>query len=355
MKIFTRTLLFIALMSTSGIPGKSQEVNEYIYRPFQLTLITPLSTNGFDSKDCVNKISLNLLWGVNAGLQGIEYGGIANIETDFVEGFQYAGFGNFNRGALYGVSGAGFMNTASEVKGLQSAGFMNITKQLTGAQFAGFMNISDFVRGAQISDFMNIAEEVHGVQAAGFMNIAENVKGTQIGFINIADNYEAGVPIGFINIVKNGYHDFEIAGSEIWNLNFGYRLGVDRLYTQFMMGSRWDPHDKFWGFGVGLGTRFDITGYFKGSLDLTSYQLVEHRHLYAQHPNLLEQLRLTFEGKIFGDLKWFIGPSFNLLITPFEYTEPAFLEHFDPWTVYENTGGGSYLKMWPGISGGIRF
>jgi len=311
MKKFTKPLIFIALMSIIAIPVKSQDENEYIIRPFQVTLFPPFSTYGPDGTNCVNKISLNVLWGESAGLQGIELGGIANIERDFVKGVQMAGVANIVKG------------------------------NVTGLQFSHIVNLS--------------GGKVIGGQFSGFLNIAGNVKGTQVGFINIADNYEEGVPIGFINIVKNGYHAFEIAGSEIWNLNFGYRLGVDRLYTQFMVGSRWDCHDKFWGLGLGIGTRFRITGYLKGSVDLTSYQLMEYRHIYAQHPNLLEQVRFTLEGKIFSGLKWFIGPTFNMLLLPFEYPEPAFLEHFDSWTVYENTSGVSYLKMWPGFSAGIRF
>ncbi|MFA6127216.1 MAG: hypothetical protein WC699_07935 [Bacteroidales bacterium] len=403
MKKFTKSLIFFILLSIAAIPAKSQEENEYLYKPFQITLFPPISTNGLDSKDCVNKLSLNVFWGVNAGLQGVEFGGIANIEKDFMKGAQfagvanivrgdviglqashfanivegnilgaqvsgfanfnrgnfrggqYAGFGNFNQGLLFGNSAAGFINTALEVKGLQASGFINIADYAQGAQLSGFMNISDEVLGAQAAGFLNIADEVEGAQVSGFMNVAGNVRGTQVGFINIADNYESGVPIGFINIVKNGYHAFEISGSEIWNLNVGYRLGVDRLYTQFMFGSRWDRHDNFWGFGVGIGSRFGITHYLKGSVDFTSYQLVEHHHLYAQHPNLLEQLRFTMDGKILGNLRWFIGPTFNMLITPYEYPEPSFLEQFTPWSVYENASGVSYIKMWPGLSGGIRF
>lgn len=341
MKKLTRPLIFIALMSTLAFPAMSQDEGGYSFMPFQLTLFPPVGTNGPDYRNCVNKISLNVLWGESAGLQGVELGWIANIEHDFVKGVQMAGVVNVVKG---------------DVTGLQLSHFANIAMgEATGGQFSGFINIAKVVTGCQVSGFLNIADEVTGAQASGFLNIAGNVKGTQLGFINIADNYEKGVPIGFINIVKNGYHDFEVAGSEIWNLNMGYRMGVDRLFTQFMIGSRWDRHDNFWGFGIGIGTRFGITRYFKGSLDISTYQIIEQGHLYAQHPNLLEQVRFTVDGKIFGHLKWFIGPTFNMLFTPFEYPEPAFLKHFTPWSMYENASGVSYTKMWPGISGGIRF
>jgi hypothetical protein len=374
---------FIALLATNVT---AQEQPELINHRFQITLFTPFGTNGPSYKQCVNTVSLNLLWGVNAGLKGLEFGGIANIERRFVQGAQFAGVANLVSGPvtgaqfaqllniaegdviggqlsgfmnlsgdLYGAAGAGFMNIQQRVTGFQGAGFMNIAEDAKGVQASGFMNAADDVNGAQLSGFLNAADDVKGAQVSGFLNIAKTVRGTQIGFINIADDYEKGVPIGFLNIVKNGIHEFEIAGSELWNFNAGYRIGVDKLYTQFLIGTHWERDAKFWGFGVGIGTRFDITHYFKGTLDLTTYQLMEHRHMYSETPNLLEQLRLTVEGRIFRDLKWFVGPTFNMLFIPFEYPEPAILDVINPWTVIESTSGVSYLRLWPGISGGIRF
>lgn len=383
--IFKSVLLsgFFVLMAASALP---QDNADFTYRKFQVTLFTPIGSNGTEYKNCVNNISLNLLWGSSAGLKGLEFGGIANLERHFVRGVQFAGVANLVRGPvtgaqfaqvlnisegdvtggqfsgfmnlsgnLHGVAGAGFMNIQQDITGLQGSGFMNIADEVNGAQLSGFMNIAENVKGAQVTDFMNIAENVNGAQVSGFMNIAGTVRGTQVGFINIADDYEKGVPIGFLNIVKNGLHEFEIAGSELWNFNGGYRIGVDKLYTQFLVGSHWEKDAKFWGFGVGIGTRFDITHYFKGALDITTYQLLEHRHMYSQTPNLLQQARFTLEGRIFRDLKWFVGPTFNMLFLPFEYPEPAILQVINPWTVIESTSGISYLRMWPGISGGIRF
>lgn len=386
MNNISKTIAITCLSLLLAINVTAQDQTDYINRKFQVTLFTPIGSNGQAYKECVNTISLNLLWGASAGLKGLEFGGIANLERHFVNGVQFAGVANLVRGPvtgaqfaqllnvaggdviggqfsgfmnmsdnLSGAAGAGFMNINQDVTGFQGSGFMNIAEDVKGVQASGFMNIAEDINGAQVTDFMNIAEDVKGAQVSGFMNIAKNVNGTQIGFINIADDYEKGVPIGFVSIVKNGLHEFEIAGSELWNFNGGYRIGVNKLYTQFMIGSHWEKDAKFWGFGVGIGTRFDITHYFKGTLDFTTYQLMEHRHMYSQTPNLLEQLRLTLEGRIFRDFKWFVGPTFNLLFLPFEYPEPAILSVINPWTVIESTSGISYLRMWPGISGGIRF
>ena len=388
MKIFYKILILTVITGQAALSGKSQEDSSYLYKPFQVTILPPFGSNGLASKDCVNKISLNIFWGVNAGLEGIEFGGIANIERDNVKGaqfagmanlvkgnvkglqtshfvnfvggdflglqtsgfgnfnrgdfrgFQHAGFGNFNGGSMYGISGSGFINMAREVKGMQASGFMNITHKLVGAQSAGFLNIARKVTGAQLS---------------GFMNIARKVKGVQVGFLNIADDYESGVPIGIINIIKHGYHEWEVSGSELWNLHAGYRMGVDKLYTQFMVGANWQEKHDFWGLGFGIGSRFGITRYFKGSADLISYQIMDETMHHRRRPTMLEQVRLTLDGRIFRQVRWFVGPTLNLLIAPNRYPEENITEQITSWMFYTETSGVNSLKIWPGISGGIRF
>jgi hypothetical protein len=326
MRTFLRTISLFSIALTSFFAAGAQEEPEYIYKPIQLTLFPPLTTNGPAFRQTVNGISINAFWGESEGLRGLELGGIANIEHGFMNGVQMAGVANLVKG---------------DVKGLQFSHFANIAGgDVLGGQFAGFLNIS---------------KDVTGVQSSGFMNVARSVRGTQMGFINIAEDYESGVPLGFINIIKNGYHAFEISGSEIWDLNFGYRLGINKFYTQFMLGAQQDRRDGFLGIGFGIGTRFSITRYFSGSADLLSYQIIDGGRPHHQWPNLLEQARFTLEGRILKSLRWFIGPTFNLLVIPYEYPEPGFLARFDSWTIYGNASGFSYVRMWPGIAGGIRF
>ncbi|OYW18030.1 MAG: hypothetical protein B7Z54_06910, partial [Sphingobacteriales bacterium 12-47-4] len=49
-------------------------------RPFQVSLIPGLSSHGKLSSQVINKFSLNVLGGYTAGTQGIEIGGIFNID-----------------------------------------------------------------------------------------------------------------------------------------------------------------------------------------------------------------------------------------------------------------------------------
>ena len=349
MKILHNLLIILVLSSTSMISGNCQEKNELYLRSFQATVFPPISTNGKEAAECVNKISLNLFWGSHAGLLGVEFGGIMNFESEFVSGAQFAGFANFNKGDLVGLSCSGFMNTASSVEGVQ------------------------------LTHFLNIADEVRGAQVSNFMNIAHTVKGVQVGFINIADNYEAGVPLGIINIIKNGYRAWEISSTEFWNLSAGYRMGIDKFYTQLLVGANWKNDNDFLGVGFGIGTRFSLIKRIKGSFDLISYQVMvpgEKRKMDLQmgsrqnprmnpmmgmgmhdrqRPVMLEQVRFTVDGKILKHLRWFAGPTLNLLVAPYRYPEFDYTSQMGRKMLYSKTSGINSVNMWTGFSAGIRF
>jgi hypothetical protein len=117
---------------------------DYAEKDWKLTFVTPIGTNGTASLRTVNRISVNLLAGVAAGLKGTEFGGLLNMETDYVHGAQFAGFANVVKKEVTGVQLAGFANlSGGQTKGVQGAGFTNnivlISSQVT--QAAGFANI----------------------------------------------------------------------------------------------------------------------------------------------------------------------------------------------------------------------
>ncbi|MEM6265145.1 MAG: hypothetical protein AAGI38_21735, partial [Bacteroidota bacterium] len=99
-------------------------------QPIQVTLISPLGTNGIESSHIVNQLSLNILAGVSAGVEGVEIGGLVNANRHFMKGIQIGGLVN-------AVGG--------EVEGVQIAGFSNITQgPLEAVQLAGFLNVNGF-------------------------------------------------------------------------------------------------------------------------------------------------------------------------------------------------------------------
>lgn len=204
--------------------------------PVQVSFVPPLSTNGKNNEYSVNRFSLNILAGYSGGLDGVEVGGIANIEKENakgvqvagtvnlvrkdVNGFQVAGTVNANGGNLEGAQVAGFLNASASdsSNAVQVAGFGNIHKgDLLGAQVSGYINVNGgYVIGPQVAGFMNIAKgPVAGVQAAGFMNInSGNLRGVQAaGFMNVASQNTIGTQVaGFMNITRKDIEGVQVAG-----------------------------------------------------------------------------------------------------------------------------------------------
>lgn len=386
------------------------EESDYERKTVHFGFVYPLSTNGTEAGKYVNEISLHLLVGYAAGLDGVEASGFGNIENDFVKGAQFAGFFNLVKNDVEGIQGAGFMNinggnmngaqfsgflntAAGSVDGIQGAGFANIaTGKSTGAQFAGFMNIvtddanalqgAGFLNvttgssdGAQMAGFANIAKSAKGVQLAGFtnivagdvegfqgsgfINVARNVKGVQLSVFNVADSID-GVPIGFLSIVrKNGYRALEVWGSEAFHANIGFKVGVERFYNIFAAGAQFTDSDFRWGLGYGIGTQLPSSSTFRFNIDLLSFNIYEEDNQLFENQdlNLLNTLRFGISKQFSSHFSMFIAPTFNVMVSQLQHSESnAIGSDIAPWTIYDETfDGKTNVKMWPGFQFGLRF
>lgn len=371
---------------------------EYPVRPFQLSFITPLGTNGIKSGQIVNRISINLLAGYSGGVEGLELGGFLNAVKSDVNGVQLAGFGNVvggrvsafqaagffnvNKSSTHSAQAAGFVNVVGDsMIGFQAAGFTNIVReQTTGTQLAGFTNItggdvqgfqaSGFaniskgdITGSQAAGFINTARDVDGVQVAGFLNIARKLKGIQLSFINVVDTVEKGLPIGFISIVrKNGYRKFEVSGAESFYANAAYKIGVERFYNIFAVGFQPSGNYFRWGVGYGVGTQASLGANTVVNLEGMYYHINED-DVWTTKLNELTQLKLTM-GYQLGGVTVFGGPTYNLLISRyFDEQSNQLGSQIAPWTFYNqnrtprfnNNSPTTNLQMWLGFTGGVRF
>ena len=158
--IFTACLinLNMAFSQTSDKKETPKDTTRLDTADFQLTLITPLGSNGTKSHKTRNHVSVNIFGGANGAVDGVEVGGFVNVTLHDVKGVQAAGFVNAVR---------------KDVTGIQAAGFVNASGgNLNGLQFAGFVNSNNKdVKGGQISGFFNNnLGNVEGVQMAGFAN-----------------------------------------------------------------------------------------------------------------------------------------------------------------------------------------
>lgn len=225
---------FVSSFLKSEMITHAKNIDFFTERPFQVSFLPYAGTNHKLSGSIVNKFSLNIISGYSYGVNGVEIGGIFNINRGDVRGVQISGFGNFTGNTTHGLQLAGFFNqNLGKVTGVQIAGFSNlINDTLDGIEIAGFSNVvtetSDAVQiagfsnvtrnnmnGLQISGFSNFTKDLKGLQAAGFSNTTSgNLNGTQIaGFGNIVKDSTTGIQLaGFSNITKKEMNGVQIAG-----------------------------------------------------------------------------------------------------------------------------------------------
>jgi hypothetical protein len=380
---------------SASVPKKENIEDSVSYRKsaYQITIIPPLGTNGAEAINTVNKVSINVIGGCAAGLDGIEFGSIANIEKDYVHGLQFsgfvniagkevhggqfagflnlagkdvkgpqfAGFANINGDSMTGAQGAGFCNVNNgSLKGFQAAGFCNVNKgAVTGMQGAGFCNVnSDSLKGAQFAGFANInSKNVKGLQVGGFINVANKVNGMQIGFINIADSVQ-GIPLGFLSIVRRGYRRVEFYGSESMYANIAFKTGVRKFYNIFYLGGQMENNYYRWAFGYGLGTELKIARRIAVNLDLLSMQINENEG-FTDQLNLLNQLKVNLGFGLSERTYLFFGPSLNVMVSQYvNFNDQSLGSKIGKGTLYnytDNSGTPTNIKAWIGLNGGIRF
>lgn len=332
----------------------------FVSLPYQASFTPGLSTHGKMSSQVSNKLSLNILGGYTAGVDGVEIAGWFNISKKDVRYVQIAGMFNIVSGHVHGVQIAGLHNHVSDsLRGVQISGLTNqINKTLTGvqvsgwlskvsgkiygvqvsgvgnlvkdkvdgAQVSGIFNLSkgtmsgaqitaginfgkDSVSGAQIAGFGNSAKaEMQGLQLAGLYNYAKNLKGVQVGVINLADS-SSGYSIGLINLVKNGKGAFSLHANEILPLNFAWKSGNRKLYNVFTIGAGLGENNKAYTFGFGLGKEFVLNKY----LTLNAEILNQNFYL-GQWKDLpvLYRFQTGLNVKIGKRFAVFAGPSFNI-------------------------------------------
>ncbi len=123
-------------------------------RPINVALVNPIQI--FPESNSIEGLRINLIYGKNAGVVGLDWGLINSVGSGGVTGLQW-GFVNINDGDFVGLQGA-------------------------------LVNLTD--------------KNVEGVQW-GWYNQAGHVSGLQIGLVNNTGSMK-GLQIGLINIIKSG-------------------------------------------------------------------------------------------------------------------------------------------------------
>jgi hypothetical protein len=393
-----------------------QNVDDTLYRTFQMSFVPFVGTNRGLSANVVNDYSLNIVGGLAHGVRKAELAGVFNMDIGDVKGVQVAGVFNAVGGEMKGVQLAGVFNAnAHRMNGAQfagvfnlnlesidkfaAAGVLNISKagsnatQVAGvgnitagaqskphlagvfnvasrdasAQVAGVFNVGgESVKGAQVSGVFNFAgKNVDGVQLSGVFNVAgKEVRGGQVSSVLNIGKKVNGVQVGLINISDS------IRGVPIGLLSFsakGYHsieVAADEIFytnLSFRTGVR-----KFYNIltaGVKPSTlNQDSTSWTSPKLsekvflnvDLTSNQVMQGNSIRSL--NLINKLYLGVEYKFRKGFAITAGATLNVYTMELGDENPVNLfSDFQPNLLVDRTSGDYNTRMWIGGKIGLRF
>ena len=315
------TLAISAALISSEIKAQENETSHA--QGSQLTFAYPLGTNGSDAISESNRLSFNVLYGVNGGLNGLEIGGLLNYNHGDVNGVQLAGLANINR---------------EQTHGLMWAGCFNLTQEDS--------------RGVQLADLNIATGDFIGVQA-GVFNYARGLKGVQLGLINIVGEDNGALPIGLINVVKGGYYELEFVASEVLYTNVNYKMGVEHFYTIFKLGSSRYESNPVYSVGLGFGTMFTLAEKHKISMDLSVSHLVYDEE-WDSDDNCLSKFDLTYRYRLGDHVSLLAGPSLNWYITE-NSADDSFVTPNIPSHAHTFNYDNNQNWMWLGFNAGLAY
>ncbi|TSA29007.1 MAG: hypothetical protein D4R67_02705 [Bacteroidetes bacterium] len=334
--------IFLLLAVSGALAAQNTDSTKTKTRAFQFSFITPIGTNGLNSWEYTNSFSINLLAGYAGGVSGVEFTGLTSIlRTDF-RGAQFAGLGHVVLG---------------QTRGAQFAGLFNIgIKPVHAWQFAGFINVAaGETKGLQCAGFSNIiTDSLSGVQISGLFNFAKKLKGVQIAPFNYVDSLEKGIPIGVLSFVRNGYIGVEFAATETMYGVFSFKTGIRKFYNILSVGAAYRSNMVIWGWGYGLGGMIPLAEKWDLTIEGLCYQMNEGEW-FTNRLNLLNKLQVAASWQLSKSVALFGGLSWNVTVSDItdEYGDPV-TPHIAPWSVYDKTHGHINIKMYPGITAGIR-
>ncbi|WP_316839619.1 STN and carboxypeptidase regulatory-like domain-containing protein [Pedobacter gandavensis] len=317
--------------------------NFFANTPFQTSLTPGLSSHGMMSSKVVNKVSLNIIGGYTAGVDGFEMAGVFNLNKGEVKALQVAGAFNVVGGSVQGIQIAGLHNDVrANVKGLQAAGALNVVKgnieafqiagianlvkgdmkgfqaagalnvnsgEKNGFQVAGLINInSRNSRGIEIAGLGNISSRTaSGLQIGGLFNIAKKNTGFQLALLNFSDS-STGTSLGLINIVGDGYHKISVSTNELVQTNIALKTGNANLYNILFVGKSYSDTAKIATFGLGFGHDIIFSKRLSAAPELSFQYLYLGNWKYS---NVLTKLQLNLQVQLFKGFTVFAGPSYS--------------------------------------------
>jgi hypothetical protein len=333
----------------------------FAHSPYQVSLIPGLSTHGMFNSQVINHGSVNLIGGYTAGVDGLEMGGVFNINQKDVrflqmagvfnmvggdaEGVQMAGVSNQVMGNVSGLQMGGVSNWAGNAKGVQLAGVINMAKEMEGLQAAGSVNVATESKGTQLAGVMNVSSGKTGPQIAGVINVGGKVKGIQLaGLINIADSSD--YPVGLINIIKNGRKSFSLGTDESGLATLTFRSGGRVLYG--LVGAGYYLTDRELSYAAEAGIGAHLTDSKSFSLDAEA--VTRNSADFDGHEQDRVSFRLLPELRMGSRFSVYAGPSVNFT---YQDRKEAAIDKIPGWVLHESKSTGRALHI--GLSAGLKY
>jgi hypothetical protein len=305
----------------------AQNVDDYLERNFQVSLLPFLGTNRLLSGSINNDYSLNLLMGYSGGVRKLEVGGLLNGVRNNVQGLQFAGVGNIVGGTVL------------------------------GGQLSSTFNIAGYLdKGIQLSSGFNVIIRESGGWQIAPVNFAHRVieGGKQIGFINISDSTDT-VPIGFLSFVGsgNGYKRLELSVDENQTASFSFKTGVRKFYNILALHYNFTRTQEIFGVGYGIGRAYELGKSWMFNTDLTANLLVEYDD-FSPNVATMWKLDVSFEKQIAKNAAVTFGPSIKYLIID-EYNSSSWTaKPFSKIPTYKSISSTINTTFWIGFQMGIR-
>ena len=341
------SVLFLAVLA-------SLNTNAQEKKAVQVALIYPVGTAGTNSADYTNNFSLNIIGGLNGGVNGFELGSVANINKGDVNGFQISGVCNVASGDNRGGIISGVCNMASgDSKGVIISGVANLTKgQSAGLEISGVANVSNSHQGLQLSIINFVKDKLSGGQV-GLVNYAKRGKGIQLGLVNVCGADDDVFPIGIFNVVKNGYYAFEVSTNELFITSLSYKMGKEKFHTIFRAGIGEHNDKSVFSTGLGFGSIISIKDNHKLNMELICDALHYNWKWGENRLNLLNQFNLNYQYQVTKHFAIKAGPSFKTFVTNQKENGEFASVIKMPHTLFEHSGSKYKVAGWIGFNAGF--
>lgn len=192
--VFSSILGFLFLL-----PGLAQADQS---TPLQVALWNPVQV--FPEDDTVGGIRLNILYGSNQDVNGLDLG-LVNRTIRHAKGLHVGGLINTVDQDTTGLQIGGLVNdVGQEMKGLQVAGIANVARDMKGVQVGILGNSAQGdARGLQTGLVNADDKGLGGLQIGLWNTVDQDTNGIQVGLVNITETMYGG-QLGLINIIKDG-------------------------------------------------------------------------------------------------------------------------------------------------------